>query len=692
MYLSIIGRGDKARVYLVESFRKDGKVSTRNIKSFGSVKDINKDDPHALDKLKAQYSKENFRAQRKAREEQNLKEVLQQDFAKITAKAPLVDYSPLLLQPIWDNLGLSKTIFSLQQYHCNGITYDLNKVISTLCFLKITDPGSIRKAYSRRADLIGAPLWGVSLDQMYASLDFLYEHKETLLRRINHTLDKQFNRTYSMVFYDVTNAYIESALTDEECMKLRTSMRDEVIELLDSSCKKGIITEELKSTIINEKTYDLNELPPDLKQELKCLFYLRMRGLSKEHRYDLPIISISMVIDDNAIPIDYEIYSGCASEYKTMRQSIEKMKKKYGIKNTIVVADRGLNSAENIDMLLEMKYGFLVAQKVSNLGKKVTEQMLDPTGYETTVILKDPSKGADNKDNIKDIIKTKIIDFVKDDKKGHSVNCKLIFTHSQNREQWDLKQIDMAVREAQKAIAANKELPLSKRGWVSFIKKEKNIQKATEINQKLVDNKRQLAGYSGVIYHEPPEKDNFSISPREIVHSYHHLVQIEECFRIMKTNLGLRPMYVQIEEHIEGHVLLCVMALTIIRLLQIKLEQKGTPLTIEEIVSALNNARLVLLYLSEDKQLFLSTSSYRHIYKNSERMSEEKMKEVIQESCSEDNTDKIALAQELMPLNYIGDKSMIEKCLRMRFGADQPLVDPIIFELISGNLKKDSTL
>ena len=160
----------------------------------------------------------------------------------------------------------------------------------------------------------------------------------------------------------------------------------------------------------------------------------------------------------------------------------------------------------------------------------------------------------------------------------------------------------------------------------------------------------------------------------------------------MKTNLGLRPMYVQIEEHIEGHVLLCVMALTIIRLLQIKLEQKGTPLTIEEIVSALNNARLVLLYLSEDKQLFLSTSSYRHIYKNSERMSEEKMKEVIQESCSEDNTDKIALAQELMPLNYIGDKSMIEKCLRMRFGADQPLVDPLIFELISGNLKKDSTL
>lgn len=695
MYISVLGKGDKARVYLVESFRKDGKVSTRNIKSFGRVSDINKDDPEALNKLKAKYDKSNEVAKRKAKEQQVLDEVLRQDAQslQLKSKAPLLDYSQLVLMSVWNELGLSKNISNLQNYHESDLSYDLNKVISTLSFLKITDAGSIRKSYSHKANILGASFNGVSLDQLYASLGFLYEHKETILRGINRNLDKKLNRSYSMVYYDVTNAYFESELTDEERGNLRTNLWNEVLELLEEAEKKETITKATKEKIITEINYDLNELPPELKQELKCMMYLRMRGLSKEHRYDLPIISISLVIDDHAIPIDYEIYAGCASEYKTMRQSIEKMKEKYGIKNTIVVADRGLNSTENMEMLLTNKYGFLVAQKVSNLSQKDKKSMLDPTGYKQHVLLKDRAKGLDDKDNVKDIIRTKTIDFVKTDNKGNSVKCKLIFTHSKKREERDLKMIDMAVNEAQKAIQNHKELPISKRSWVSIIKREKGgIQKAAKINEELVNTKRELAGYSGVIYHDVPDKtqnkEEHIITAEDVAHSYHNLVQIEECFRIMKTNLGLRPMYVRLEEHIEGHVLLCVMALIIVRLVQIKLDKAGTPLTIEEIIEGLNNAKVAFLHFNSEKELFVSTSTYTEIYRNHERLTEEELRELLSKQEDTDNISKIMTALGLKTLPFICNKAMIEQCFHVRFTSEWPILDPVVFDLVTGNIKK----
>ena len=79
----------------------------------------------------------------------------------------------------------------------------------------------------------------------------------------------------------------------------------------------------------------------------------RTKRPSKEHRYDLLLISIAMIVDENAIPVDFEVYSGCKSEYRSMPPKIKNMKEKYGIKDVIVVADRGINSVNNLKMLLD---------------------------------------------------------------------------------------------------------------------------------------------------------------------------------------------------------------------------------------------------------------------------------------------------------------------------------------------------
>lgn len=106
-----------------------------------------------------------------------------------------------------------------------------------------------------------------------------------------------------------------------------------------------------------------------------------MRGPSKEHRFDLPLASIALIINEEGIPIDFYVYAGNASEFKTMSTSIGSLKKKYDVKESIVVADRGLNSASNLKMLLEDNLGFLMAQKVSNLDQATTAAMFDPQGY-----------------------------------------------------------------------------------------------------------------------------------------------------------------------------------------------------------------------------------------------------------------------------------------------------------------------
>lgn len=689
MYVITRGKGDKTKVYLIESYWNKEKKSCqkRIIKYFGLLKNLSKDDPDFLSKLKAQYSK---LSDQKKTDRINKQIAVASEFltktSQITdssfqAPSPVFNYANLILRFIWQKLGLHSKILNLQYYHYPYLKFNINEVASNLCFLKILNPGSIKRSYCHRSSLFGSPFEDISLDQLYSVLNFFSNHKTGLLQQVNKVLDKKFNRNYSMVFYDVTNVFFETDLTDEECDRLRNYDPNAFSDILNSAIAAGDLTKEQVKEISDQEVVNLNTLPKNVATKLRALMFLRTRGLSKEHRYDLPLISISLIIDDNAIPIDFQIYSGCASEYKTMANSIEEMKKKYNVKNTIVVADRGINSAENMQMLLNHGYGFLVAQKISNLGPKLTETMLNNDGYDERIILKDENKPA-TEDNIEDIIKHKTVDYIKKDQKGNCVPCKLVFLFSLKRQKRDLKDIEDNVKIAENAVINKEDISFSKRAWIGYVDIPKeNKPKATKIKQDLIDKKKKLAGYYGIIYHSAPNQEDAPFSEQTLLSAYHNLVQIEECFRIMKTNFQLRPMYVRLDDRIHGHVTCFVLALILLRLLQIKLKEQGVYMSLNEIKIALNNAKLVLMNNLSKDEVFVSVSEYEDLYYNREKLSKKKMMEIAKNY--EAPLHKIIKALGLIPLPGISNREIIDRCFNIKLKTDRPMVDSVLKSIVS---------
>ena len=193
-------------------------------------------------------------------------------------------------------------------------------------------------------------------------------------------------------------------------------------------------------------------------------------------------------------PIDFQVYSGCSAETKTMPASIRKMQDKYKVEDTIVVADRGLNSVDNLQMLLDENLGFLVAQKVTVLDKDTTAFILDAQGYTE---FKD--------DKTQDVLwKYKTLEnYRRTGKGGKSVECSLILTWSTTRAARDLKQLELDIEKAKKAVSQKDEISISHSSWRSLVVAS-GKKTATGMNNTAIEKRRSLCGYAAVVYHNKP--------------------------------------------------------------------------------------------------------------------------------------------------------------------------------------------
>ena len=229
MYVGTMGKGNRAKVYLLESYRDGKKVKKRILQCFGHLSELTREDPLAVEKLKAKFDRHKEKNAKRAQEAAVAAYALNFDPKDTLSslKAPEIIYSNYILRPLWKELEISKTINYLQKYYYKDVKYSIDNVVSTQCFLKIIDPSSVRKAYCHKGDLLGSPLNSISLDQMYDCLDFLYKHKDIIFKNINKAIEKKTNRNYSMVFYDVTNVYFECNITDEEKIFLRDFCEEE---------------------------------------------------------------------------------------------------------------------------------------------------------------------------------------------------------------------------------------------------------------------------------------------------------------------------------------------------------------------------------------------------------------------------------------------------------------------------------
>ncbi len=684
MYINIISNGKYKYVYINESYRENGKTKTRHVQKVGRYDLLEAKDPNFLEKLKAQYEEprkrnEELKAEKLNAMVESLDKVIEPDYS--SNAAPLLCYGMEPVRAVWNNdLKLDYRLNYLQE-HYSECEFSINDAVFYLSAFKLINPSSIAYAYDKRHQYLYSDAKSLKLSDLYRSLDFLQKHKDKIIKHLNQRVEEITSRKLNMIFYDVTNAYFEAPLSDEEKKFIDNTNLEEIFKIINEYLKKHNLPQlneledyldEYDEMMMSLEACDpfkllddkgrlvLENFPNDLLYELKQYLFLRMRGLSKEHRFDLPLISIALVIDELGFPVDYEIYAGCSSEFTTMKQSIEKIKEKYHIEDSVLVADRGLNSAVNLQMLLKNGYGFLVAQKISNLPEEIRLQMLNQDGYQTL-------------ENCQfENYRYKVIEnFIKEDnKKTVKVPCTLVVNFSKERQERDLLILEKDRQEALKAVENNQRIYSKKKSWQQMVQiKDSSGSKAVSFNQELYEKRKAECGYAAMVYHKTP-KDNMSeLKGEQIASAYHQLVKIEECFRILKTNIRLRPMYVYSPAHIKGYVMICYLSLLCYRIMEYKLNQAGTPLSFRRISNALRSACVAPFRINNEVML-LHTSTYDNIndslYNRDKELEPSEVSQMLP-------INVIMKAVNLNPLYKINSTQNINSLLRRR-GAIEDMI------------------
>lgn len=636
MYLVI--RGDRLyEGYSIVYTTKSGKKSTKGCigKALGSKSELLAKDPLALEKLRAELKKKSAPNQATERTKQLLEEIPKKRPCLPYAGEPVLCYANYILKPIWNETLKLKALIRYQQSKTD-IEFDAEALLWQTIVNRIVSPSSHLKHYRSQTNWLGNSLAETNLKSLYRMLSFAARIRKPILRGLNKALNQAMPRDLSVVFYDVTNTWFETVWDDEHQWAMK-------VEKQLSALPSEAALEEKRQLIE--------------KLERNRTSSLRMRGPSKECRKD-PIVSIAMVVDRDGIPIDFRVYPGNSSEKTTMKCSIDELAKTYKITNAVVVADNGLNTNANLSRLVKENQGFLLAHSLSKAKQSSVDEWLKDTGWEW-----DKEKER----------KIKIIPSSLVDEDGVvQTDYRMVIGWSEKRYREDMFKIEMHEQGAREAVAHHAKLPLAAFGWKKYIETGKN--KAQKINEKKLAKDKKLAGYYAYLFKdsrefdkewvELPPKEKKELSGWEIIEQYKKQAQIEQCFRIMKTNFNLRPMYVYTDEHIEAQVLICVLALILLRILSKKLKLAGHPMTTEQILAALNTAKLSVQLDKEQPAL------YRPLRQILRRPQDDDPHAPIH-LYEETDLSRIMNCVDLTPLPPVADKNELAHCLKTRFDTDK---------------------
>ena len=635
-------------------------------KSFGNYDEFVKNEPEAYAELVKKYGEKRRKKKEDIRESgKNFinKQVNSDGFIAINDIKNSVRqcYSHLVIKQIWQNDLAMNTYFDYLVFH-NGleIEYNISRIALYFITLKIMYPMSYHAGLQESTRFLGDPMNGTTADDAYRCLRLLANFKDSVLKHVSGKIDKLIPREKSLLFYDCTNCYFETPCNDEywyhkkglRVLRMILRKRSEIYDRLSDQELNGLI-----------------ETTPELTDELDSVITsfgnpLRMHGDSKEKRLDLPIVSIALVVDENAIPIDFQIYAGNDAEATTMAESIQKLKKKHKIKNAVIVADSALNGTKNLSMLLEEGMGFSVAKSALSFCAEIRNKHLKLDTFEA---VKDEA-GQETGFKYKVIpYRNSVYDKSEREesgrKKKYTIDCKLMLTFSETRKERDLAILDENIKRAQQAVDKHEEIKTGQSGWKQLViksasesakdtngkskteissnsdsdsgkdsaadnasksssagksvagDKTKKTEKkqsvtciATSLDKKAIEKRKLCAGFSGILYHKPPKSKEEDFKAEYVSSLYHKLVQIEECFRIMKNEFEIRPLYVRDRESVTGHVLLCVLALIIVRIIQNKFKNKEKSITPNKLQKLMREFNFGMLRGKDNKCVYLDLS------------------------------------------------------------------------------------
>ena len=685
MFLMKRGPKGKEYLYLVEyGHDKTGKRIKTTVKSFGKISSIPKEELNAIYAQYQQPVQERKLAQ-KIVHEKSLRELVESvtvDSENKTNfnKVPLLHYGHLILKPIWDKLGLNYKLRYLQDKHTKVEAYSLSKLLFYFVAHKILSPGAYLRAWKDQSTWLCNPIEGVCLDNVYEALDYFDAFSEEIMTHAvkssyytnNKGADTLSADGPNMVFFDCTNCYFETDSDDREQFIRRFTQK-----MREGLAAEGKSSAVIESVLASKQYTEALQLAVEENEDE----FLRMRGPSKEGRFSLPIVSVSLVIDERGVPIDFTVFPGNKSEYHQVLPAIERLKEKYHVKDCYFVADRGLNSTLNFDALLKGGFGFIVAQKVTGQSKKQEKIMLSEEGWKKLTFSSEENLSYLNADlasfryKVCDIVKTKHLtaEETGDRPKTVKVNCKIIYIYDDKRKKRDLYELEQAIAKAGKAVNEKKLMGNpSGSGWRALVKTkkeeaenedDKEMYQAVGLKDDVIEKRRKLAGYAAIVYEDPKslkDSDKKGFDTRAVLGSYHSLEKIEECFRVMKNSFEIRPMYVKRNERTRAHVLICVLSLMVLRLMQIELARAGSYMTVGSITSALNNARLLPLR-TESGTILVNCEENEGIYTDDPSEDKELSATERYLKVREENPDSTDLIMKTMGLSPLGPFNSVDK-------------------------------
>ena len=513
MYLQKVfdKRRNKTYLSVARGYRdKDGKVKHKTLQYFGAVEDLKNTYEDPIAHFKEVVKKMND--EEKINKQPITIKLNKNDHLEIGTDN-LKNFGYSALSKIYHELEIDE--FIIKKFKDRNVAeFKINNILKLLVYARCLFHDSKKSTYENKDVFFENT--NFSLKEIYNALGYIEPFKDIIQHHIYDHIQEQYQPKNEAIFYDVTNYYFEIDDSDE----------------------------------------------------------LRKKGVNKEHRPN-PIVQMGLFMDSLGLPMCYKLFEGNTNDCLTLKPMVQELQKNYEIGKVVVVADKGLNTGNNIVYNKAIGNGYVMSLSIRGSNAEMKKFVLDESGYEYN---------SDKTYKKKSRLYPREVIVTKKDKNGKVIKRKVLVDEKQVIF-WSADYAKRAKMERQPAIEKAKDLignvqKYNKKNCVGASKYVKHLvfdKKTGEIieakSQLSLDEDRiaeeeKYDGYYAIVTSEMDKTDN------EIIDIYRGLWRIEETFKVTKSELDARPVFVSRKEHIEAHFLTCYIALVLSRVLQHKLDKK----------------------------------------------------------------------------------------------------------------------
>ncbi len=525
-----VSKRKNGRIYLyIEKSYRDAisrKPRKKIIESLGYLDELEKEFPDTISHFKevARKMTEEENNNRRIQLQINMNETLSEDDRGTKNLGYAVPLS------VYHELGID--VFIRNRSRSKSFQFNANSIMTLLVISRLLSPGSKKKAYENKNRYFER--FNFSLDDVYRALTYFDEISGEFQRFMYESVRAKYGTDTSVIYYDVTNYYFEVSKQDD----------------------------------------------------------LRRYGKAKQNRKK-PIVQMGLAMDKEGIPIHYELFPGNRLDKQTFRSIIGEVRRNYGTVRVIVVADMGIITGDNIYYLTGNKpekpqNGYVFSFSVRGGAKAFQNYVLEESNY-TDRMGNQPKEDADFKVKSRVTYRDINVTMANGKTKTKTVYEKQVIFWSRKYLQKARAERAEVMAKAELLIADpkkfNKATSYGAAAYINNLEYDKQTGeiletgKSLNLNIKKIEDEEKFDGYYSIVTSE------LNMTIDEIIDTYRGLWEIEETFKITKSDLESRPVYVRDEEHINAHFLTCFIALTILRLIQKKTHKKYSS---EKIIDCLN--------------------------------------------------------------------------------------------------------